>query len=122
MKLQYMDVSIKNAINDILTILGPLASKKHLRVKSSEIDDITISADEGKLKQILLNLPGNAIKFTPTGGSVTASTDLKDEMLNIWIKDTGIGISPADRKKLFIPFNQLDGPFTENTKEPNWAC
>ena len=108
MILNYEDVSLKQTIDEIVKTLAPLSSKKDQSLETSHIGDVVIQADKGKLKQILLNLIGNAIKFTPSGGSISISSYLKDDMANIQIKDTGIGISPEDQKKLFEPFKQLD--------------
>jgi len=108
MTLNYEEVSLRQNVDEIVKTLTPLASKKDQSLETSHIGDVVIQADKGKLKQILLNLIGNAIKFTPSGGSINISSYLKDEMANIQIKDTGIGISPEDQKKLFEPFKQLD--------------
>lgn len=108
MILNYEDVSLKQTVDEIVKTLTPLSSKKDQSLETSHIGDVVIQADRGKLKQILLNLIGNAIKFTPSGGSINISSYLKDEMANIQIKDTGIGISPEDQKKLFEPFKQVD--------------
>ncbi len=106
--LNYEDVSLRQTVDEIVKTLTPLSSKKDQSLEASHIEDVVIQADKGKLKQILLNLIGNAIKFTPSGGSINISSYLKDDMANIQIKDTGIGISPEDQKKLFEPFKQLD--------------
>jgi signal transduction histidine kinase len=108
MILNYEDVSLKQTVDEIVKTLTPLSSKKDQSLETSHIGDVVIQADKGKLKQILLNLIGNAIKFTHSGGSIYISSYLKDDMANIQIKDTGIGISPEDQKKLFEPFKQVD--------------
>lgn len=108
MILNYEEVSLRQTVDEIIKTLTPLASKKDQSLETSHIGDIVIQADKGKLKQILLNLIGNAIKFTPSGGYIYISSYLKDDMANIQIKDTGIGISPEDQNKLFEPFKQLD--------------
>lgn len=110
--LNYEDVSLRQTVDEIVKTLTPLSSKKDQSLEASHIEDVVIQADKGKLKQILLNLIGNAIKFTPSGGSINISSYLKDDMANIQIKDTGIGISPEDQKKLFEPFKQLDSNLT----------
>lgn len=108
MILNYEEVSLMQTVDEIVKTLTPLSSKKNQSLETSHIGDVVIQADKGKLKQILLNLIGNAIKFTPSGGYIYISSYLKDDMANILIKDTGIGISPEDQKKLFEPFKQLD--------------
>ena len=74
----------------------------------------TVICDEQKLAQVLLNLLSNAVKFTPPEGVITMSVKkLKEEgsdcTLGIKVSDTGIGISPLNLKKIFAPFEQLDG-------------
>jgi signal transduction histidine kinase/CheY-like chemotaxis protein len=68
-----------------------------------------ISADAGRIRQVLLNLGANAIKFTATGQvSITASLDRQSGQVLFRVRDTGIGISPENQKKLFQPFSQVD--------------
>ena len=71
---------------------------------------VMLTADERRLKQILVNLLSNAIKFTPEGGSVTLATtcDVESESLMFSVRDTGIGIAAKDLSRLFSPFTQLD--------------
>jgi PAS domain S-box-containing protein len=69
-----------------------------------------IMADERKLKQILINLLGNAVKFTPEGGKIDLSADLsKDGGLRFTVADTGIGIAPEDIPTALSTFGQVDG-------------
>ena len=72
-----------------------------------EPDVTTCMADERRLKQILLNLLANAVKFTETG-AVTLKVSETDGMIKLSVIDTGIGIPPADQAVLFQPFRQLD--------------
>ena len=72
-------------------------------------------ADELRLKQVLLNLLGNAIKFTPPGGDITLSVGLDETKAFVFrVKDSGIGISPEDRDKIFTPFGQADSSLSRN--------
>jgi PAS domain S-box-containing protein len=70
----------------------------------------TARVDPGKLRQLVAQLLANALKFTPQGGRVTlrAARPAGGRSLEIAVEDTGIGIAPADREKLFKPFVQLD--------------
>ena len=79
-----------------------------------------MKADAVKIKQALLNLLGNAFKFTDDGGSVrvTARRVKSEEpgdldYIEISVEDTGIGISPEDQKRLFQPFQQLESTLTK---------
>jgi signal transduction histidine kinase len=71
--------------------------------------------DQRKLKQIMFNLLSNAVKFTPKGGRVTVSVGLESPSSIIFsVQDTGIGISPDDHLKVFLPFEQLGDFITRN--------
>ena len=65
-------------------------------------------ADERAIKQVLLNLLSNAMKFTPAGGRVTVGAGLCGERVRLWVSDTGIGISPDDLLRLGRPFEQAE--------------
>src|SRR5436190_1490018 len=68
-------------------------------------------ADAGKLKQMLLNLVSNAIKFTPEGGTVIIGVKKANDSVEFSVADTGIGIAPADQTQIFKEFHQIDhGP------------
>ncbi|TXT30564.1 MAG: integral membrane sensor hybrid histidine kinase [Chitinophagaceae bacterium] len=111
-----LDLIIKN----VIAICSPRISalKKDLTI-SSYIDpkvETEIIADESRIKQILINLVGNAIKFTETGSvkiEVNAlPIDESLQELNFAVTDTGIGISEEHSRTLFIPFSQIDNSAT----------
>jgi len=103
------DFSVSDAINEVRELTASIAAKKGIVVDLSVDEGLTtIHADEGKFKQILYNLLSNAIKFTPGHGSVTVGARQIEDMAEISVTDTGIGISEADQKKLFQPFMQAD--------------
>jgi len=106
----YMDmVDIAKAVSEIVTITESLASRKNITVDVQIPDEIPlITVDRSKLKQIMYNLLGNAIKFTDNDGNVHIEVTNNDEYMTMSITDTGIGISPDDQNKLFKPFSQID--------------
>jgi cell cycle sensor histidine kinase DivJ len=69
-------------------------------------EPVLVEADQRAVKQIALNLLSNAMKFTPAGGSVTVSVDAREDVLEIVVADTGVGIAPDDLKRLGRPFEQ----------------
>jgi signal transduction histidine kinase len=72
-------------------------------------EDIELWADETKLKQVLLNLVSNAIKFTPAGGGVSVRSEVRpDGGLALTVADSGIGIAEDDLERIFQPFVQVD--------------
>jgi signal transduction histidine kinase len=75
----------------------------HLQARHS-----VIRADSGKFEQVLSNLIGNALKFTPRGGKVSIFTRNEKDTLVIEVSDTGIGISSEALSRIFLPFSQAD--------------
>ncbi|MBB3897300.1 PAS-domain containing protein [Roseococcus suduntuyensis] len=67
-----------------------------------------LRADEQRLRQVLLNLVTNAVKFTPAGGRITLTARICDKGLEIEVRDTGIGIAADDLSRVFEPFTQID--------------
>ena len=108
MELNLEEVSVEDIVENVINILNPLSSKNDQTLKASYTEDIIVTADKSKLKQALYNLTGNAIKFTPKGGTIDISTFQKNGMAHICVQDTGIGISREDEHKLFEPFKQID--------------
>ncbi|MDP3416790.1 PAS-domain containing protein [Falsiroseomonas sp.] len=68
----------------------------------------SLMGDAGRLHQLLVNLLSNAAKFTPAGGRITLSAKVTEAGLAIRVTDTGIGIAPEDRERVFEPFTQVD--------------
>src|SRR5579859_7121339 len=111
MELRLQDVPVEPVIAQALELVEPLAAEKHLTIHSEASTAGVVLADAGKLKQMLLNLISNAIKFTPDGGTVTITARRLPGAIEIAVADTGIGISDADQAKIFVEFHQVDpGP------------
>src|SRR5881409_3007043 len=91
------------------TVRAQLEARRHTLVIEPLPDHLVVTADRGRLRQVLLNLLSNAIKFSTDGGRVTLSARLEDSgAVRVAVSDTGIGIAPADQRKLFQEFVQLD--------------
>ncbi|MFA6299518.1 MAG: ATP-binding protein [Nocardioides sp.] len=71
---------------------------------------LLISGDRDELERVALNLVGNAVKYTPTGGSVTVATERTERFVRLVVKDTGLGISKADQEELFTEFFRTTNP------------
>jgi signal transduction histidine kinase len=111
--LALADYSLSNVIQDVLAAVRPLASEKKLVLKLKVAPDLpTGRGDERRLIQVLLNLVGNAIKFTDAG-EVAITAKLADGSFQIAVCDTGPGISDADQAKLFQLFQQADNSITK---------
>jgi cell cycle sensor histidine kinase DivJ len=72
-------------------------------------EDLDVNADRRALKQIVLNLVSNALKFTPSGGQVNVLARARGEVLELIVADTGVGIAPADLERLGKPYEQAGG-------------
>lgn len=103
-------ISLPATINDTLEMVRTTAMKHNIDlIKELDPELEFIDADKQKLKQILFNLLSNAVKFNkPGGGSITIATRKYDEMAQVCVSDTGIGIKKEDMGKLFNKFQQIE--------------
>ncbi len=111
LELHPTTVSIKELCESSLNFIKEMALKKRIHVEFINEEAIpTLYGDPQRLKQILINLLMNAVKFTPEHGrvSLTVFTDSENDQILFSVKDTGIGIASGDLHRLFTPFTQLD--------------
>jgi signal transduction histidine kinase len=103
------DFDLGDLVKEVAGMLEALAKKKDLRLEWSAPKSLRIRTDRTKLKQILINLVGNGIKFTKTG-KVAISAEMAEDrpLLRIRVRDRGIGIRAEDMPLLFEEFRQLD--------------
>lgn len=95
----------------VVDVIGARASAAGLAF-SVHLPAVTATIDAGRLRQVLINLAGNAIKFTPQGGTVSIQGTLAGETLRVEVIDSGPGISAEAQAKLFREFSQVDGSNT----------
>jgi CheY-like chemotaxis protein/HPt (histidine-containing phosphotransfer) domain-containing protein len=118
LELDPVDFNLHQLIHDVAEIMTPATHKSGLEITCELSPDLPrwVSADNARLRQILLNLISNAVKFTEKGGvSIEAQkqyTDTGDLMVRIAVSDTGIGIPVDRRHRLFKLFSQVDGSTT----------
>lgn len=115
LEVQMEKVSIDDVCHASLIFIKETANKKQIKVHyHNQETDLYIHADPRRLKQILVNLLGNAVKFTPAGGEIYLGIEMDsaDGILSIIVRDTGIGISKEDQQNLFQPFSQIDSSLT----------
>ncbi|WP_242392081.1 ATP-binding protein [Anaeromyxobacter oryzisoli] len=112
-RLVLSEVDVCQLMRDAVATLLPLARKRGLKVSCEPVQLPRIHADRDKLRQCLVNLCSNAVKFTPAGGSVVVRGEaLGGERLAIHVTDSGIGISEEHLAKVFEVFFQVDGSTT----------
>lgn len=107
LNLRQVDVS---AVTDVVfTLCGPLAADKGLQLHNDIPSGMPrVKADENRLQQILYNLVGNAIKYTPNG-SIRVFCKIEEPMLKIGVEDTGIGIPEDKQENIFRSFEKIEG-------------
>jgi len=131
-ELEYIDFDVRQIVEEVADLLAERAHKKGLELACLIHDDVptALRGDPGRLRQILTNLIGNAIKFTergevvvqvqaesPNTSSWSASPNARQQhppscQLRFSVRDTGIGITPEAQERLFQPFTQADGSTT----------
>ena len=106
------EYAVQSVVEAVVSVAQPLAQAKGLDLKVSVAEDLPLGrGDERRLTQVLLNLVGNAIKFTDAG-SVTIAAMAVGDLLELAVTDTGPGIAPADQERIFDAFQQVDNSST----------
>lgn len=108
-ELDFTSVDVAEVVEACVTSLQPLAKRTRIVLRTSFADDLpVVVADPRRLRQILLNLLTNSIKFTPEGGQVIVSGTIVGGDLRLRVHDTGVGMSESDIAYAMQPFHQLD--------------
>ncbi|MCS6912971.1 MAG: HAMP domain-containing histidine kinase [Myxococcota bacterium] len=112
-ELQREPVDVAGLVHDVLATVAPQARRKQVRIQGDLPPHLPLlDGDRSKLRQALLNLVGNAIKFTPPGGEVGIGAAVRESELRMWVADTGIGIPEHLHERVFDPFYQVDSSST----------
>jgi signal transduction histidine kinase len=118
LKLDITTVAIADLCSSSLKFLKHKALEKQIQLTMNLATHVTaIAVDEQRLRQVLIHLLDNAIKFTPSGGKVSLDVRIENEQdsdpwIQFLVTDTGIGIAPHHQAKIFQPFTQIDGGLT----------
>ncbi len=112
-ELTLEEFSLDDLAREVVETLSPTANEKGLELMTEMPEGVTLSSDRRRLKQILMNLVSNAVKFTDRGSVKIAARVTGDENLEVCVIDTGVGIKKEDMNKLFQPFQQIDVSLTK---------
>jgi signal transduction histidine kinase len=108
MELDLSDFDLPSTLDDAMTLVRERAMRHGLALAKEVGPGVgAIRADERKVKQIMLNLLSNAVKFTPEGGRITVSARPGEQMVEISVSDTGVGIATQDQQAVFDEFKQV---------------
>jgi two-component system phosphate regulon sensor histidine kinase PhoR len=102
-------VSISDLIDKAVQLLRPQAEKKGQAISTALAEGIgPMTGDADKLTQVLINLIDNAIKYTPKGGRITVEAQRREDVIEVIVSDTGIGIPPLEIPRIFERFYRVD--------------
>jgi len=108
MELEPADFDLPSAIENALILVRERASRRVITLGRTIDEHLgMLRGDERKVKQVLLNLLSNALKFTPEGGRIDVTGCLHDDVAEISVADTGVGIAPEDQEAVFEAFRQV---------------
>jgi signal transduction histidine kinase len=103
-QLQLAEVDLGEMMRDVADLFGPLAEGKHVAINFHVAGPLSLQGDARKLQRVLSNLLDNAIKYTPSGGSVMISGYGEDQAVRIVVSDTGMGVPEPELGHIFDRF------------------
>ena len=108
-ELEIADFSLREALERGVVMVRERATRNGVQLTLEFAPDVDlVRGDERRLRQVVFNLLSNAVKFTPAGGNVAVATARIDGEVNVSVTDTGPGIAPGDRERIFEEFQQTD--------------
>lgn len=106
--------NIRDIVEDVVKVMQPTAQRRDITIEVDVPSDIpVIQADNNRLKQVLMNLVSNAIKYNKEGGQVVVSARVEDEQACIAVRDTGVGITAEDLERIGEKFFRVRGASEE---------
>jgi signal transduction histidine kinase len=103
---------LPTVVDNVLTLMKERAARRQVTLIREVPEVVAITADERKVKQVLINLLTNAVKFTEAGGTVTVCVEVGPREVIVSVTDTGIGIAASDQEIIFEEFRQATSEYT----------
>ncbi|GAA1871776.1 hypothetical protein GCM10009836_60820 [Pseudonocardia ailaonensis] len=107
------EIRLASVVEDVLAMVHPIATTERVTLTVATAGSTHVRADERRLRQVLLNLVANAIRYNRPGGTVVVSWVTHDALAHITVRDSGMGIRPEHLHRLFVPFDRLGADSAE---------
>ena len=104
-QLTIEEVQLNYLLWEVMELLSQKAEQKNIALSLNVPEKIILQADGGRLREIMINLVDNSLKYTPQGGKVEVTAEIKDGKLLLSVQDNGYGIPENQMKRLFQPFS-----------------
>src|SRR5207253_6643017 len=114
MELQPRDVDLRETLETVHRAVAPLAAQKSQTLQLGGDIGGVVHLDEGRFRQVLLNVLSNAVKYTPDGGSITTTVARHDGRVEIAVRDSGVGIAPSDQARVFDDFARVESGYSRS--------
>lgn len=100
-------VDLAPLVHDVLAAFAPLAASADATIRATHLEPCIVSANRAELRQVILNLLDNGVKYGPRGQTITIGLTCKQDRVRLWVEDEGRGIPTADRERVWEPFVRL---------------
>lgn len=108
LSLSMEPILLREVVTEIVSLMSPIAAAHAVSVEERGLEGLAVWADRQRIKQVLLNLVSNAIKYNRQGGSITITGSASADTVAIAVTDTGVGIPESSLDRLFVPFDRMD--------------
>jgi signal transduction histidine kinase len=113
MVLHYEEIALGEAFRDVTEQFREEFTRKQINIETTDCSSLPpFSCDPDKLKQVLTNLVGNAVKFSPEGSRIELGCREEESEFLLFCRDEGIGLPPEEKEKIFEKFYQVDSTAT----------
>jgi light-regulated signal transduction histidine kinase (bacteriophytochrome) len=109
-RIEPVAVDSAELVGDAAALFAPLAQERGISLVKGEAQKVPVHGDRGRIQQVLSNIVGNAVKFTPRSGSICIQARAEDAAVRFSVSDTGPGIDPAERTRIFNRYERSRDP------------
>ncbi|HEX4219193.1 MAG TPA: ATP-binding protein [Acidimicrobiales bacterium] len=107
LSLSLEPIQLREVVTEIVSLMSPIAAAHAVTVEVGGLDGLAVLSDRQRIKQVLLNLVSNAIKYNRKGGTIVITGSASADAVALTVADTGLGIPPSSLDRLFVPFDRM---------------